>query len=104
VLLCPGHRRLLSSQDADALVTAFRALPKKTLRRVVLVHGTADATVPIADSRELATDRARLVEVPGGSHGLGAAAAEGLLSSVVVDVLAKKYGAGRVGEVFLFES
>jgi len=104
VLLCPGHRRLLSSQDADALVTAFRALPKKTLRRVVLVHGTADATVPIADSRELATDRARLVEVPGGSHGLGEAAADGLLSSVVLDALAKKYGAERVGEVFLLDS
>ena len=104
VLLCPGHRRLLASQDADALVTAFRALPKKTLRRVVLVHGTADATVPIADSRELAADRAKLVEVPGGSHGLGAAAAEGLLSSVVLDVLAKKYGAGRIGELFLLDS
>ena len=101
VLLCPGHRRLLASQDADALVTAFRALPKKTLRRVVLVHGTADATVPIEDSRELAADRARLVEVPGGSHGLGAAAADGLLSSVVLDALAKKYGSGRLGEVFL---
>ena len=104
VLLCPGHRRLLASQDADALVTAFRALPKKTLRRVVLVHGTADATVPIEDSRELAADRARLVEVPGGSHGLGGAAADGLLSSVVLDALAKKYGSGRLGEVFLLDS
>ena len=104
VLLCPGHRRLLAQKDADALVTAFRALPKKTLRRVVLVHGTADATVPIADSRELAADRARLVEVPGGSHGLGAAAADGLLASVVLDALAKKYGSGRLREVFLLDS
>ena len=103
-MLCPGHRRLLSSQDADALVTAFRALPKKTLRRVVLVHGTADATVPIADSRELSADRARLVEVPGGLHGLGAAAADGLLSSVVLDALAKKYGSDRIGELFLLDS
>jgi len=70
-----------------------------------LTHqGRVDATVPIADSRELAADRARLVEVPGGSHGLGTAAADGLLSSVVLDALAKKYGAGRLGEVFLFES
>lgn len=103
VLLCPGHRRILGAPDADALVAAFRALPKKMLRRVVLVHGDADSTVPIQDSRELAKDRARLIEVPGGSHGLGAAAADGLLASVVLEALAKKHGGDQLEGLFLLD-
>lgn len=103
VLLCPGHRRILGAPDADALVAAFRALPKKTLRRVVLVHGDADATVPIRDSRELAKDRARLIEVPGGSHGLGAAAADGLLAYVALEALAKKHGGDQLEGLFLLD-
>ncbi len=37
---------------------------------VLLVHGDADEVVPVADSRELARrlPRARLIEVPGGTH------------------------------------
>ena len=105
LLLCPGHRKLLGADDAEALVDAVAALPRKTLRHVKLLHGAADAVVPIADSRELAR-RARvpLVELPGGTHGLGAATADGTVAREALSVLAARHertGAALGGMFFL---
>ena len=70
-LLRPAERMVewaagvdLSEEDQLAHAARFR-------RPVLVLHGTADAVVPIADSRELARRlpaRVRLVEFPGAGH------------------------------------
>ncbi|KAL1503376.1 hypothetical protein AB1Y20_011427 [Prymnesium parvum] len=64
VLLCPAHRaperwagvfgadRL--REEASALISSVANLHPEVKARCVLVHGTADTTIPIEDSRELA--------------------------------------------------
>ena len=70
-LLGPAERMVewragvdLSEEDQLAHAAHLRA-------PVLVLHGTADAVVPIADSRRLATrlpTRVRLVEFPGAGH------------------------------------
>ena len=46
-------------------------MPTASRAPVLVLHGTADAVVPIADSRQLARrlpGRVRLVEFPGAGH------------------------------------
>lgn len=60
VLLCPAHRLL-----AARARLAPTALPRALRAKVLVVHGRADETVPLAHSRELASARSdvTLVEV-----------------------------------------
>ncbi len=60
--------RLLGTYDWATV----RRLPPAAAAQTVVVHGTADRTVPIEDSRQLvvANPRMRLKVYEGGSHGL----------------------------------
>ena len=97
VLLCPALRLIErwmvpagpppGPRRADAVVAALAALPLALRARCVLVHGTADTTIPLADSRGLAEATGiRLVEVAGGSHGLGRFTSEGHLGALIAAV------------------
>jgi pimeloyl-ACP methyl ester carboxylesterase len=85
VLLCPAHRLIDSHAPAlreatTAAISRLAALPATRRARMLIIHGTADTTVPLADSRELsAATGIRLVEVEGGSHSLSAICRDGRL-------------------------
>ncbi len=97
VVLCPALRLLErhlgkvprggAGRSADALTERLCTLGadgRSALRRLVIVHGTEDETVPIQDSRRLAEQTGcRLVEVAGGDHPLRAFVADGSLRALV---------------------
>ena len=102
VLLCPAVYVLLHADDADALVARVAALPAHKRRQLTLMHGDADATVPLADSRRLAAATGiALVELPGGTHGLGRHATDGTIFAALLANLrnarAARPGAKRDG-------
>ena len=87
VLLCPALRlkeRWAGSGDAtlsaDAITAALAALPAERKSSLLLVHGTADETVPVDDSRALSEATGIALElIDGASHGLGAILGDGRL-------------------------
>lgn len=92
VLMCPALSKKeswkLSRGDAalsaDDIAGRIAALPEATRSRCVLVHGTADDTVGIDDSRALSRRTGiDLVEIEGGSHGMGAMVTEGRLAQLI---------------------
>ena len=65
-------------------VQQVAALSTETKARCLIVHGTADATIPVDDSRSLSRETGiRLLEVDGGSHGLGAIVRDGRLREYI---------------------
>lgn len=96
VLLCPalcmrerwvGQPSGRAELSASAIISRIAALSPEVKARAVIVHGDADATVPIDDSRELSrTTGIRMVDVVGGSHGLGEFVVAGHLAKVVREV------------------
>lgn len=95
VLLCPAlrlmERRLPAlhsgPRSAERLTEALAMLPEDTRSHILLIHGTADPTIPISDSRALARDAGvRLREIEGGSHGLGVIARDGRLRECIEQV------------------
>ena len=99
VLMCPAlhlrERRAgeLSSRPhltSVAISAGLAALPAAAKAQCLLVHGTADGTVPIEDSRSLAAATGiRLLEVEGANHGLGEYTASGGLRASIVSLLAR---------------
>ena len=88
VLLCPALRTKerwagasrAPSSSADAIIAKLAALPDEQKARCLLVHGTADATVPVDDSVSLSSATGIPLElIEGGSHGLGAIVKDGRL-------------------------
>lgn len=81
VLMCPAlavrERQVGDIEGRRGLSTAvitasLEALPRDVKERCRIIHGTADTTVPVADSRALSEATGiRLREVEGGNHGLG---------------------------------
>ena len=97
VLLCPALRVRERRAGIDAtrpelsvatIEAGLAALPDEIKARGLLVHGTGDTTVPIDDSRALSElSGIALLEVAGGSHGLGKWTASGGLEDAVNRVL-----------------
>ncbi len=95
VLLCPAlrvmERRLpvlrSGPRSADTLIARLAALPQAQRAQICLVHGTADRTVPFADSEEIAGRTGiRLEPIDGGSHGLSVIVPDGRLQRFVTAV------------------
>jgi allantoin racemase len=93
VLLCPAlfekERRsggsLDASLSADSIVAGLAAMPADRKARCLLVHGTADETVPVDDSRAIARATGiRLELVEGGSHGLSSIVRDGRLAQFIL--------------------
>ena len=99
VLMCPAlHLRERRAGEPSsrphltsvAISAGLAALPAAAKAQCLLVHGTADETVPIEDSRSLAAATGiRLLEVEGANHGLGEYTASGGLRDSIVSLLAK---------------
>ena len=93
VLMCPAlnlkERRAGGSLDAAlsaASITAgLAAMPPERKARCLLVHGDADETVPLDDSRALSRATGIALEVvEGGSHGLSGIVSDGRLVQFVL--------------------
>ena len=70
-----------------ATVECVGALDAAVKARCVIVHGTADTTIPIEDSRTLSRETGiQLVEVEGGTHGLGVIVRDGRLRHFIETV------------------
>ena len=72
VLLCPAH--CLVAHRARQVPPSLRALPPEQAAHVVVVHGRADAIVPIAHSQELVAGTAARLVVVDDDHRLTATA------------------------------
>ena len=84
----PSSRPHLTSVVISA---GLAALPAAAKAQCLIVHGTADATVPVEDSRALAAATGiPLLEVEGGNHGLGDYTASGGLRASIVSLLATR--------------
>ena len=69
------------------IACSIAALDEGRRAQLLLVHGTSDSTVPLADSQRLAESAGvRLEEVAGGTHGLGAIVRDESLRDFVVSV------------------
>jgi predicted alpha/beta-hydrolase family hydrolase len=100
VLMCPAlHLRERRAGEASsrphltsvAISAGLAALPAAAKAQCLIVHGTADATVPVEDSRALAAATGiPLLEVEGGNHGLGDYTASGGLRASIVSLLATR--------------
>lgn len=98
VLLCPALRQIerwmyprgplpSSAITAAGVAERLASLPKTVKARCLIVHGTRDRVVPLEDSRWLSQRSGiRLMEIQGGSHGLGAMVTEGQLYTFVEHV------------------
>ena len=96
VLMCPAlHLRERRAGESSswphltsvAISAGLAALPAAAKAQCLLVHGTADETVPIEDSRSLAAATGiRLLEVEGADHGLGAYTASGGLRASILSL------------------
>mmetsp|Transcript_16620 Transcript_16620/g.30102 ORF Transcript_16620/g.30102 Transcript_16620/m.30102 type:complete len:229 (-) Transcript_16620:8-694(-) len=97
VLMCPAlaerERKLGEIEGRQELSTAhitasLAALPDALKRQCIVVHGTADETIPLEDSRALCEATGiRLREVEGGRHGLSTFVSEGQLWITIRGVL-----------------
>ena len=77
---------------AARIEASLASLPDSAKAAGLIIHGTDDDTIPLSDSRALAdaTDIA-LLEVDGGTHGLGAFVADGgLVDAIHRIILASK--------------
>ena len=95
VLLCPGlrskdrwaadaHSGAAMALTADTITARLAALPMALKARCLLVHGTKDSTIPLADSTELAAATGIALEIiEGGSHGLGSIVRDGRLAGFI---------------------
>lgn len=94
VLLCPALRARErrgggpppdAAWSADAITARLAALPEPRRRaQMVLVHGSADETVPLADSVALSEATGIPLEVvDGGTHGLSAIVKDGRLARLI---------------------
>ena len=98
LLLCPAlhlkEKYGMSTNDelsAAAITAALAALPAEQKQRIVLVHGTADATVSIDDSRALSAATGIHLEVlKGQRHGLSGFTRDGDLVEFVHRVAASR--------------
>lgn len=99
VLLCPALRLverwmwpsgpIQSQHSAASIAQALGRLPRAQREQIILVHGDADQTVPLDDSRWLAQEAGlTLIVVPEGTHGLGRFVAAGELSKLAAQQLA----------------
>ena len=106
VMLCPALRlkdrwgRLSASHlSAEAVTAGLAALPPSVKRHCLLVHGTADTVVPLADSAALsAATGIELVRIEGGSHGLGSIIRDGRLRCLIDRAVGVVSGGGRRGD------
>ena len=87
VLLCPAlatKERWVGGSieySVESITAKLAALPAERKARLLLVHGTADTTVPLDDSQRLAEATGIQLElVEGGSHGLGSIVKDGRLA------------------------
>lgn len=92
LLLCPALRvrdrwagtSHHPSLSTDAIIASLAALPPERKARLLLVHGTSDATVPIDDSRALSAATGITLEViENGSHGLGCFVEDGRMLQLI---------------------
>ena len=91
ILMCPALRiraTWVGASDSclstDAVTQRLAALPESVKSRCRLVHGTAAGTVPIEDSRALAEATGiQLIEIEGGSHGMGSMVLDGRLREFI---------------------
>ena len=90
LLLCPALYRkdqfgsLSATSNASIITAGLAALPAAAKARCLLVHGSADETVPLDDSRALSAATGIPLEVvDGGSHGLGKIIRDGRLVQYV---------------------
>jgi pimeloyl-ACP methyl ester carboxylesterase len=98
LLLCPalhtkerwsGESRS-SWSSADAIIVKLACLSAERKEDLLLIHGSADKTVPAEDSRAISAQTGiRLVMVDGGSHGLSNIVADGRLVQFVHQVAAR---------------
>lgn len=97
VLLCPalnlkeswGGASPHPTLSATAVTAALAALPAEHKARILLVHGMADETVPVEDSRALsAATGIKLEEIRYQRHGLGGITRDGRLVEYVRRVAA----------------
>ena len=84
LLMCPALNKLSRHGGDDSItqpiVQGLKALPDSQKAQCLLIHGDADETVPLDDSRRLADETGiELVVIPGGSHGMSAVARDGRL-------------------------
>ncbi|KAL3892640.1 MAG: hypothetical protein SGPRY_014933 [Prymnesium sp.] len=98
---CPAHRAPerwagcletspleKATSETGRTVDRVSRLKPELKARCVIVHGTIDPTVPIEDSRELSRQTGiRLIEVEGGSHGLGVIVQDGRLKRFIETVV-----------------
>ena len=74
ILIAPAYKLAVGkSQDPDFSISAiYSAITQRAdhpSQRIIIVHGSEDETVPIADSREMASAiGAELLEIQGGDH------------------------------------
>ena len=73
ILIAPAYKLAVGkSQDPDFSISAiYSAITHRvsTSQRIIIVHGSEDETVPIADSREMAAAiGAEFLEIHGGDH------------------------------------
>ena len=91
VLLCPALRKkdawasssapLDPALSSTVIIAALAKLPPERKRQLLLVHGNADTTVSLDDSRALASATGiALEEIEGGSHGLGSVVRDGRMA------------------------
>ena len=97
VLMCPAlakrERQLGEDEGRPELTTkhitaCLAALPDDIKSRIIIIHGTADDTVPIEDSRDLSVATGiRMREIDEGSHGLSKFVSEGRLWDTIQEVI-----------------
>ena len=72
ILIAPAYKLAVGNSQSDPLFSPsaiYDTIAQLAMDKIIIVHGTKDDTVPIADSREMATAiGAELIEIEDGDH------------------------------------